>query len=71
VLDLLEESARLRRDLLVELKGGKRFVDRAREVVANDGQEWAIFRAHGRVPVADISFCGPLTPPEPSYRGKT
>ena len=25
---------------------------------------------HDRIPVADISFCGPAEQPEPSYRGK-
>lgn len=71
ISDVLEESARLGRRLIVELKGGHRFVDRARELVAENREEWVVFRDHDRVRVADISFCGPADPPEPSYRGKT
>jgi Rho-binding antiterminator len=71
VLDLLEESARLKRSVIVELKGGRRFVDQTREVVSEADEEWAVFRAHDRVPVSDIAFCGPADVPEPSYRGKT
>jgi Rho-binding antiterminator len=71
VLDLLKESARLHRSLVVELKGGRRFVDQARDVVSENREEWVVFRAHDRVPVRDIAFCGPAQPVEPSYRGKT
>jgi hypothetical protein len=71
VIDLLEESARLRRVLNVELKGGRHFVDEAADVVTEDHEDWAVFRAHERVRVADISFCGPVDTPDPSYRGKT
>jgi Rho-binding antiterminator len=71
ISDELEESARLGRELIVELKGGHRFVDRARELVSDDREEWAVFRQHALVRVADISFCAPAHPTEPSYRGKT
>jgi transcriptional antiterminator Rof (Rho-off) len=70
-LDVLEESARLHRSLVVELKGGRRFVDQARDVVTQDREDWALFRAHDPVRVGDITFCGPAQPVEPSYRGKT
>jgi hypothetical protein len=70
MLDVLEESARMRRALVVELKGGHRFVDEVREVLSDDSGEWAVFRGHDRIPVDDISFCGPAEAPEPSYRGK-
>ena len=70
VLDVLEESARMHRAVLVKLKGGRHFVDQVREVVTDGDGEWAAFRTHDRVQVADISFCGPAEPPEPSYRGK-
>jgi transcriptional antiterminator Rof (Rho-off) len=69
ISDVLEESARLGRKLIVELKGGHRFVDQARELFAQDHEEWVVFRAHDRVRVADISFCGRADPPEASYRG--
>ena len=70
ISDVLEESARLGRKLIVELKGGRRFIDQARELVSEDRQEWAIFRAHEAVRVADISFCAPAEAPEATYRGK-
>jgi transcriptional antiterminator Rof (Rho-off) len=71
VLDVLEESVRMKREVIVELKGGKRFIDQAREVVQADQEEWALFRSHDRVLVRHISFCGPATVTEPTYRGKT
>ena len=71
VIDLLEESTRLKRTLIVELKDGHRFEDEARDVFTDDRrEEWAVFRAHEQVPVRHISFCYPATPPETSYRGK-
>lgn len=72
VLDLLEESTRLKRAMIFELKDGRRFVDEASDVVLDaDREEWAVFRAHEQVPVRHIAFCGPAEPPEPSYRGKS
>ena len=72
VLDLLEESTRLKRPLVVELKDGSRFVDEARDIVVDDDrEEWAVFHVHEQVRVRHISFCGPASPPEPSYRGKS
>ena len=70
MLDVLEESARMRRAVVVEIKGGHRFVDEVREMVSDDSGEWAVFRGHDRIPLADISFCGRAAPQEPSYRGK-
>jgi hypothetical protein len=77
VIDVLEESVTLRRAVTVELKGGGgRFVDHVRDVVtpgkdeAEKG-EWVQFRDHGQVPVADIAFCAPAEPHEPSYASKT
>jgi transcriptional antiterminator Rof (Rho-off) len=76
VLDVLEESVTLRRSVTVELKGGRHFVDQARDVVtpgkgeAEPG-EWVQFRDHGQVAVADIAFCAPAEPREPTYASKT
>lgn len=70
VLDVLEESARLHRSVQVQLKDGRHFVDRARDVVTADDGEWAVFRDHDRVLIDDIASCGPAEPPEASYRGK-
>src|SRR3954471_8121507 len=41
-IDMLEESARLHRPLIVELKDGRSFTDEARDVVTeSSGEEWA------------------------------
>jgi transcriptional antiterminator Rof (Rho-off) len=71
VLDVLEESVTLRRPVTVELKGGGHFVDQARDVITADHQEWVEFRDHAQVAVADIAFCAPAEPHEPSYASKT
>ena len=70
VLDVLEESSRLHRPVSVQLKGGQRFVDQARDVVTEADAEWAVFRDHDRVLIDDIASCGRAEPPEDSYRGK-
>jgi len=70
VIDVLEEAVTLKRPLAVELAGGRRFVDRVRDVVTEDGQDWAVFAAHERTAVDDIKFAGPAEPHEPSYAGK-
>jgi transcriptional antiterminator Rof (Rho-off) len=70
VLDVLEESSRLHRQVQVQLRDGHHFVDQARDVVTADDGEWAVFRDHDRVLIDDISSCGPVEPPETSYRGK-
>ncbi len=59
LLDVLEQSARLNRPLIVELEGGERFVDETREVLSEEDDDWAVFRAHDRIPVSDIAFCRP------------
>jgi hypothetical protein len=70
VIDVLEESAVLSRPVQVELKGGSSFVDQARFVVSEDGEDWAVFRYYDTVPVSKIAFCAPTTPNISSYRGK-
>ncbi|HXT97406.1 MAG TPA: hypothetical protein VN853_13980 [Polyangia bacterium] len=71
VIDVLEESVTLRRAVTVELKGGGRFVDQARDVVTAGHEEFVRFRDHDQVAVRDISFCAPAEPHEPSYASKT
>jgi transcriptional antiterminator Rof (Rho-off) len=70
VIDVLEESARLHRRVLVTLKGGRHFVDEARTVETTADGEWVVFREHDRILIDDIASCAPPEPPEPSYRGK-
>jgi hypothetical protein len=70
VLDVLEESARLKRPIYVELRGGSAFTDQARWVVSEDGEDWAVFRVYDTVPVSKISFCALTRVREATYSGK-
>lgn len=70
VIDLLEESVVTGRPVQVELRGGRRFVDHVRDVITENGEDWACFRAHERVPVSDIVFCARAEPRDASYAGK-
>ena len=70
VLDLLEEAATTKRALLVELEGGREFTDHVRDVVTEDGEDYAEFKTHGRIPVSDIRSAGRAEPFDPTYRGK-
>ena len=70
VLDVLEESEKVHRPLTVTLKGGGHFIDQVRTIETDGDGEWAVFRAHDRIRVNDIAFCGPAEPPESTYRGK-
>jgi hypothetical protein len=70
VLDVLEESARLKRPVYVELRGGTAFTDQARWVVSEDGQDWAVFRIYDTIPVSKIAFCALARVRELSYSGK-
>jgi hypothetical protein len=56
-LDLLEEAVVLDRPVEVELKNGAHFEDHVREVVTEDGEDWAVFVDHSRVAVSAISDC--------------
>ena len=69
VIDVLEESTRLHRRVLVTLKSGRHFVDETRAVETNPDGEWAVFRDHDRVLDDDIASAGPAEPPESTYRG--
>jgi hypothetical protein len=69
-LDVLEESATLRRPVEVQLKDGHRFEDIARQVVTQDGEDFAVFEAHESLPIRSISDCRRAEPLEPSYAGK-
>jgi transcriptional antiterminator Rof (Rho-off) len=68
-LDVLEESATLRRPVEVHLRDGHRFEDIARQVVTQDGEEYAIFEQHASLPMKSISDCRRAAPVEPTYAG--
>ncbi len=69
-IDMLEESAKTHRTLVVTLRGAARFTDHVRDVVTEQGEDFALFREHGRVPVSDILDCVWSAPRESTYDGK-
>lgn len=56
-LDVLEESVVRKRPVHVELYDGASFIDQVRDVVTEEGQDFAIFAEKGRVPVRSIRTC--------------
>ncbi len=69
-IDMLEESAKMHRTIAVRLRGDAHFSDDVRDVVTEQGEDFAIFRDHGRVPVSDILDCAWPAPRESTYDGK-
>jgi Rho-binding antiterminator len=69
-IDMLEESAKMHRPLAVTLRGDTRFADSVRDVVTEAGEDYALFRDHGRVAVSEILDCVWTAPLEPTYDGK-
>ena len=69
-IDMLEESAKMHRTVAVTLRGDTHFSDDVRDVVTEAGEDYALFRDHGRVAVSDILDCVWTAPREASYDGK-
>ena len=69
-IDMLEESAKMHRTLVVTLRGAAHFADQVRDVVTEQGEDFAVFREHGRVAVGEILDCVWSAPRESSYDGK-
>lgn len=53
-IDVLEEAVLRRRPVAVELRAGESFTDVVTDVVTEQGDDFAVFRSHARVPVGDI-----------------
>lgn len=62
-IDVLEEVVLRRRPVAVQLRAGEIFIDQMLDVVTEGGREFAIFRAHARVPVAQIAAISRSEPP--------
>ena len=63
-LDALEGAVVAHRRVYVELKAGGHFVDRPIDVVTENGADYGVFAARGRVAVGDmhaVSDAGPET----------
>ncbi|MDY7225615.1 hypothetical protein [Hyalangium rubrum] len=53
-LDVLEEAVLRHRPVAVELRSGETFIDRVVDVVTEQGDDFAVFRSHDRVPVGEV-----------------
>jgi hypothetical protein len=70
IIDMVEESVMLRRPIVVELRGGRVFEDRAREIVKWRGEDYVVFHDHELTPLHAISGVRRGIPPEYTYAGK-
>lgn len=70
VIDMLEESAMMRRPFIVHLSDGRIFEDRAQEIIKWAGEDHVVFKDHELTPVADIHTMQRAWPPEYTYAGK-
>lgn len=63
-IDVLEEAVLRRRPVAVKLRhGGETFIDEVSDVVTENGQDYAVFRARGRVPVPEVEAVTRAEPP--------
>lgn len=53
-LDVLEEAVLRRRPVAVQLREGEAFIDEVVDVVTEQGDDFAVFKAHERVSVGEI-----------------
>ena len=70
VIDMLEESAMMRRPFVVTLHDGRVFEDRVQEIIKWDGEDHVVFHDHELTPIAAISTVRRAWPPEFTYAGK-
>src|SRR5437016_3610140 len=54
-IDVLEEAVLVHRPVAVALRDGSRFIDVVVDVVTENGEDYAVFQSHERVPVTDIA----------------
>lgn len=70
VIDMLEESAMKNIPVVVELKDGKTFEDRVKQIGKWEGEDYVAFADHEFTPLRRISSCRRANPPETTYNGK-
>ena len=69
VIDMLEESAMMRRPVVVQLSDGRIFEDRVKEIIKWDGEDQIVFKDHELTPLSNISNVQRARPPELTYSG--
>jgi hypothetical protein len=70
IIDMLEESVIRRTPVVVELRDGRVFEDRVREIVKWRGEDHVVFRAHELTPLRAISGTRRAWPQVFTYAGK-
>jgi hypothetical protein len=70
VIDMLEESAMMKRPVEVSLKDGRVFEDRVQEIVKWQGEDHVVFHDHELTPLGSITGVRRGRPPEFTYAGK-
>ena len=70
VIDMLEESAMLRRPVVIHLSDGRIFEDRVQEIIKWNGSDHIVFKDHELTPLSSISSVQRSRPPELTYDGK-
>lgn len=63
-IDVLEEAARFKTHVRIELRDGASFQAEVRDVVTEAGEDYVIVPGRDRIPVSDIVRCRPLDRPE-------
>jgi hypothetical protein len=70
VIDMLEESVMRRIPIVVELRDGSRFEDRATDIGRYHGEDHVAFVDHELTPLRRIANLRRAVPPAYSYAGK-
>lgn len=70
IIDMIEESVMKKRPIVVHLRDGRIFEDRAQEIVKWEGQDHVVFHDHELTPLHTISSVQRGRPPEMTYAGK-
>jgi len=70
IIDMIEESVMMHRPIVVHLRDGRRFEDRAREIIKWEGHDHVVFHDHELTPLHAISSVQRGRPPEYTYAGK-
>jgi hypothetical protein len=70
VIDMLEESAMMRRPVVVQLSDGRVFEDRVQEIIKWEGEDHIVFKDHELTRLSSITGVQRSRPPELTYAGK-
>ena len=69
-VDVLEEAAVLGTEVAIDLRDGGHFTDTVRDVVTEGGQDFALFKKHGRLALHSVANARRAAPRVDSYQGK-